>query len=278
LKIAGFTDQELNAFKSYQRSSFDTLSEVGRTLKAGETEHEVTARLRKSFEQQGVRHYFHTPVALFGKRTSYPGNFGQLGALPTHQKLEDGMPVILDASPVYRGYTVDTSLSLNFGESESHNQMMCDLKPFHDLVLEQVRAGITFRAITNLVNSKLRKMGYLNCHRKHIGNVLGHRLTLVPDDWFHSGSLFGLGIPQVSWFLFKSYEAERWGGKESPNWNHKKSSDHPPAPGLWAVEPHIARDGIGVKFEEILVITETDAFWLDDDLPHHRIWKRFAAE
>ena len=27
----------------------------------------------------------------------------------------------------------------------------------------------------------------------------------------------------------------------------------PPADGLWAVEPHIARDGIGVKWEELLV-------------------------
>ena len=54
-------------------------------------------------------------------------------------------------------------------------------------------------------------------------------------------------------------------------------SDHPPQPGLWAVEPHLGFRGTGAKFEEILVVTdskdpEQSAFWLDDDLPHVRRW------
>ena len=44
-------------------------------------------------------------------------------------------------------------------------------------------------------------------------------------------------------------------------------------PGLWAVEPHIGFRDVGVKFEELLVVTEDDAFWLDDDLPHVRRWQ-----
>lgn len=40
------------------------------------------------------------------------------------------------------------------------------------------------------------------------------------------------------------------------------------SPGLWAVEPHLWGPGFGVKFEEILVVTENDAFWLDEELPH----------
>jgi hypothetical protein len=43
-------------------------------------------------------------------------------------------------------------------------------------------------------------------------------------------------------------------------------------PGLWTVGPHIGLAGVGVKFEELLVVTEDDAFWLDDDLPHRRRW------
>lgn len=35
--------------------------------------------------------------------------------------------------------------------------------------------------------------------------------------------------------------------------------------GLWSVEPHLARGEVGAKFEEVLVITEQDAAWLDDD-------------
>lgn len=31
--------------------------------------------------------------------------------------------------------------------------------------------------------------------------------------------------------------------------------------------------GVGAKFEELLVITDDDAFWLDDDLPHVHRWR-----
>ena len=49
-------------------------------------------------------------------------------------------------------------------------------------------------------------------------------------------------------------------------------SDCPMQPGLWAVEPHVARDTTGAKFEEILVVTGERAYSLDDDLSHCRRW------
>ena len=48
--------------------------------------------------------------------------------------------------------------------------------------------------------------------------------------------------------------------------------DEPLEPGLWAMEPHIRAGGIGAKWEEILVVTDSDAYWLDDDVPHVRQW------
>ncbi len=62
------------------------------------------------------------------------------------------------------------------------------------------------------------------------------------------------------------------GGSGYPIWNDRTLADQPPAPGLWAVAPHIGRDGVGVKFEELLVVTEDDAYWLDDHLPHTQRW------
>ena len=34
-----------------------------------------------------------------------------------------------------------------------------------------------------------------------------------------------------------------------------------PKPGLWAIEPHLSRDGVGAKWEEIRVVTDNDAYW-----------------
>jgi hypothetical protein len=63
----------------------------------------------------------------------------------------------------------------------------------------------------------------------------------------------------------------------SPLWNGSRRSDHVPVAGVWAIEPHLGFHGVGVKFEEVLVVTEDDAYWLDDDLPHVRRWRSAAV-
>jgi hypothetical protein len=63
----------------------------------------------------------------------------------------------------------------------------------------------------------------------------------------------------------------------SPFCNLGPGSDLRPEPGLWAFEPHIARDDVGAKWEELLVIDQDRAYWLDDDLPHVRRWNERPA-
>lgn len=67
-----------------------------------------------------------------------------------------------------------------------------------------------------------------------------------------------------------AYNKEGW----NPIWNSSLASNHPPTAGLWAVEPHLGFRDVGAKWEELLVITEDDAFWLDDDVPHVRRWQK----
>jgi Xaa-Pro aminopeptidase len=279
VKISGFTDAELSAFRDYQRQSYAVLAGVAAGLQPGDTERDAARRMRKCFHEQGVHHYFHVPVALFGERTAYPGDFGPLEALSTNRRYEAGMPVVLDAAPIYAGYTVDTSHAA-FAANAAQAALMPELARLRELILARVRERrLTFRAIAREVDEWIRARGLANCHRKHIAAVLGHRVTQVPDTWLHRRRIWGLGVPQAAYFLHRTIAAQRFGRPGSPNWNHTRASDHLPAPGLWAVEPHIARDGVGAKFEEILVITARDAYWLDDgeSLPHHRYWRRHAA-
>ena len=84
--------------------------------------------------------------------------------------------------------------------------------------------------------------------------------------------LFSLNSPEEARGLAQllvTGKREGW----SPLWSSGKRSEHPPTPGLWAVEPHLGLRGVGAKFEELLVVTEDDAYWLDDDLPHVRRWQ-----
>jgi len=272
IKYKNYNESELAKFKKFQKQSYDTLEQIKSQLKAGMTEISVARMIRKSFHQQGVHSYFHVPVVMFGDRTGYPGDFGQLEALATERKLEDGMAIILDAAPIYEGFVVDTSLATSFGENPQQQKLHQLLKPFRSKLLELVKARQTFSDIEKHIDKMITDLGAENSHRKHIGEVLGHRVFNVTGPFWKFFKFKQLSIKHVLWLVWKSLATKKGWINESPNWNHRRTSNHKPFEGLWAVEPHFAKNGIGVKFEEIMVITKDDAYWLDDDLPHIKMW------
>ena len=99
-----------------------------------------------------------------------------------------------------------------------------------------------------------------------------HRVEKLEDDArpAHT-SVLNFGLRNLSELVRDSWIAGRQEGW-SPLWSSDSRSDHPPTPGLWAVEPHLGFRGVGAKWEELLVVTDDDAFWLDDDVPHVRRW------
>ncbi|MFZ5697467.1 MAG: hypothetical protein ACOY9J_01865, partial [Pseudomonadota bacterium] len=89
------------------------------------------------------------------------------------------------------------------------------------------------------------------------------------ESWWTNRHLFGFGLDQFTWLVPQGLRARFSPAQsESPLWNDGIESDHKPKPGVWAVEPHLDCHGIGAKWEEILVITEDDAYWLDEETPH----------
>ncbi len=274
----GFSAADLDRFRKHQRVAFDVLEVVGASLKAGETEKQVARRIHKQMKIAGAQNFFHVPVALFGDRTAYPGDFGQLGALPTDRILKRNDPVILDCAPIFDGYTVDTSYTMRFGRGGVPAELDSALKEFRGDVLADVKAGLTMREIAQRVNEKVKAKGLENCHRKHIGLVLGHRVTMESNALLRGKSVWGLAPRQSAYFVLKSLRASRGKPLETPNWNHTRQSGCPPQDGLWAIEPHVAKDGFGAKFEDLLLIQSGEAYYLDNDLPHTRRWAKLATK
>jgi Xaa-Pro aminopeptidase len=269
-----FTQEQLQRFRTLQRQVYATLEEVAGGLRAGITEMEATRTLRRAFRQQGVQTYFHVPVALFGERSAYPGDFGQLGALPTGRALRDDDAVIVDAAPIFDGYTIDCSFAVprqgadtaTFGEADRL------LERCRALILRRAREGANMRAVAREIDALVTDEGFENCHKKHIGRVLGHRVTRSTGGVLGGLQVWGLSPLPVSYFFAYSFVSANGPADFTPNWNNTRQSDCTMQPGLWAVEPHVARGATGSKFEEILVVTRDDAYWLDEDLPHHRRW------
>ncbi len=278
IQSRGFSPAQLQRFTELQSQVYDTLVAVSQTLQTGDTERVVAHRIHTAFKARfQLDSYFHVPVALFGERTGYPGDFGQLEALPTDRVLQIGEPAILDAAPIIEGYTIDCSYAVPLNGKGTARRAFVDgdalLQQLRSLILQRAQERANMRAIAREVDAAITAAGFENCHRKHIGKVLGHRVTYVPRAWLARRTLWGINTVAAAWFASTSLRSARGQAQATPNWNHTRQSDVAMQDGLWAVEPHIARDGVGLKFEEMLLVSDQDVRFLSDALPHTLRWQ-----
>ena len=275
VKSKGFSPEMLQEFKRLQRLSFSILEQMASELTEGISEKDVARELFRRYRAHGFTSFFHLPVVLFGDRTALPGNWTIGNFFPKSRTLQKDDAVILDSAPLYKGYLVDTSYSFCFGENDTHKKMMADLAEFRTSVLDAVNAGSTFKAIADDVHGRILEMGYEPVHNKHPGEVLGHRAVKVADLPF-KWRLQGFDGLSLGWFTLKGKLSRTMVKAKSPTWNQSPQSDHAPYDGLWLVEPHTGLNGVGAKWEEVLVIDGGKAYWLDDDVPHMRQWQQIA--
>ncbi|MEO7398712.1 MAG: Xaa-Pro aminopeptidase, partial [Ilumatobacteraceae bacterium] len=174
------------------------------------------------------------------------------------------------ASPIFDGYVVDTAISRNDDPTPDYTAAVADDVAYGAIILDAVRTGATFKEIASAVDADMTSHGDRNCHRLHPEEVLGHRVVRMTDPSVAPpADPTGFDPTVLGWFI-RGVGAAQKHGVPSPTWSDLATSDHPPPPGLWAVEPHLARGNIGVKWEELLVVEDNDAYWLDDDVPHRR--------
>lgn len=272
----GVTDPaDLARFREVQQLAYAAAQSVAGTLEPGVTEKQAAYRIREYLVERGVQDWFHTPFAWFGDRTAFRGFRTPFQFFPTHRQLEEGMPFILDCAPVRDGYMADIGYAGCLGTNRIYEQLMDDLAEYRTLIVDRVREGIPLKQIYQDVDALIARQGYDNRHRVYPGRVIGHQVGKVRSR-LPKFIAAGFGIRSLQ-TLVGDLIVERIHHR-SPLWADGEISHHPATPGLWAVEPHLGFRDVGVKFEEILVVTDSgDAFWLDDDLPHVRRWQRASA-
>ncbi|MGH3996262.1 MAG: M24 family metallopeptidase [Pseudonocardiaceae bacterium] len=272
----GVTDPaDLAKFREVQQLAYAAAQSVAATLEPGVTEKQAASRLREYLTERGVRDWFHTPFAWFGDRTAFRGFWMPFQFFPTHRRLEEGMPFILDCAPVRDEYMADIGYAGCLGTNRVYEQLMDDLSEYRILIVDRVREGVPLRQIYRDVDALIARQGYDNRHRVYPGRVIGHQVSKVRSR-LPRFIAAGFGIRSLQ-TLVGDLIVERMHHR-SPLWADDQISNHPATPGLWAVEPHIGFRDVGVKFEEILVVNDSGgAYWLDDDLPHVHRWHRAAA-
>ena len=269
------TPADLDRFREVQQLAYRCATEVAASLRPGITERQAARRMRWWLQANGVEDWFHLPYAWFGDRTAFRDFRVSLQFFPTNRVLLEGMPFILDCAPVVDGFTADIGYAASCGSNPVLDSLLDDLEPIRELIVRLVRARRPLREVYAAVDALIASQGNENRHRIYPGAVIGHQVFRVTSR-LPRLRLARFGVRSLA-HLERELIAGRLAGR-SPLWNGRRASDHPPTPGLWAVEPHLGQGAVGAKFEELLVVTEDDAYWLDDDLPHVRRWKRAATE
>lgn len=277
--MQGPTEADLHGFRRAQRLAYRCAESIAADLAPGISEREVAQRMQAFLDAEGADDCFHRPFAWFGDRTAFRGLIGvrQLGGFnpafyPSGRRLEAGMPFILDCAPTCNGYTADIGYCGVLGQNRVLDRLMDDLMAYRFLILDLVRQRRTLAEVSRAVDALCRQHGYEPRHKAYPFQVLAHRVEKLADDGrARHLALARFGVRNVTELLKDRIRGTREGW--SPLWNSGAGSEHAPTPGLWAVEPHLGFREVGAKWEELLVITEDDAFWLDDDVPQVRRWK-----
>lgn len=276
---SALTPEQEAGFRRTQKLAYDCAETIAADLQPGDTERQVARRMEEWLLDNGVDDWFHRPFAWFGNRTAFSGFIGvrHLGGFnpafyPQNKKLEEGMPFILDCAPSLGGYTADIGYTSSLGENAAVDKLSDDLLEYRQLILQQVKERRPLSEISQAVDALCEQHGYQPRHKAYPFETLAHRIELLEDDGKKKHSTaFHFGLRNIAELAKDKFKGGREGW--SPIWNGKSSSNHVPTPGLWAVEPHLGFRGVGAKWEELLVVTDTDAYWLDDDIPHVRRWK-----
>jgi hypothetical protein len=282
-----YSAAELDAFRQAQRLAYDIAVRVEEQLQIGMTEAEVCTLIAAAQARNNVIQVFHEPFAWFGSRTVLGDDWAPdvtdveemaaTGAspstpfFPTDQLLAHGMPLILDLAPVVRGFSSDIGYSCRLGRNAVFDELDAGLAHIRTFLLEGIRSGETMLSLYRALDDLIDERGWQNCHQHYPDRALGHLVFPLRHDPLRPSRIPGFGPAAAEGLLAAGLEAIE-NGTCYPVWNDSSFTDHPAAPGLWAVEPHIGRDGVGVKFEELLVVTGDDAYWLDDHPPHILRW------
>lgn len=261
----------LASFRHVQKLAYDCAETIAGELQPGMTERYVAGRMKSWLQDHGVNDWFHQPFAWFGDRTAFRGFGGFHPAFyPSGRKLEENMPFILDCAPVCAGAVADIGYAGCLGENATLERLMDDLQAHRELILTQIQQRNSMAQVSQAVDRLCAQQGVEPRHKAYPFSVLAHKVEAINEQQF-ALNIGRFGVRSLRGLIQQLRNGRREGW--SPLWNSSRYSDHAPAVGLWAVEPHLGFRQVGAKFEELLVITADDAFWLDDDLPHVRRWQ-----
>ncbi|MFJ9369945.1 M24 family metallopeptidase [Nocardia sp. NPDC101769] len=253
---------DIEGFRRAQALAFDCAQATAAEMRPGWTEGQTQAWMTTWLRGHGVKTWLHKPIVAFAARTLAP-DAEWAPAKGEGLTLGDADVAILDCSPIVDGFTGDIAYTVSVGENpelRKAQDFLSDLRaqlPGHFADPQQA-AGVF-----DWVTEQMSAAGYQNAVNGYVGHVLGHRV------YRHGrlASAFPYFLPErpfgymLSWhapgFLLKIVSRLVLPEELGPFHTGPKT-------GIWAMEPHLRIGTFGAKFEELLVVEDGNAYWLDD--------------
>ena len=249
-----------------QRVAREVVLSVAPSVKPGDTERQVCARLEREFRKARIRHWLHTPYAWWGERTCFDWHgLWETNALPSDRVLREGEAFILDAAPIVAGFPADFAFSGCAGAASSaeHAALLERLTQIKSGILGWVDDAAGSAGLCARVENAIRDAGVQVVHTRYPAQVLGHTLEGFPN--FSSGApRIGTGFQLPLLLTYASgLVLHHLLGRPYPFLN-AGAAGRPR--GLYAVEPHLGNGGLGAKFESVLLVDGDETRWLDPGL------------
>lgn len=224
--------------------------EIATLVQPGWTERQAASAMEVWLRDHGVKQFFHRPFAWWGDRARFTGIKKYREFLPTDRRLLENESFILDVAPILNGYISDIGFTGYLGNNEEFvagHEFLQQLRIEIPMLVQSLNHG---GSVWKAVDRKIVDAGYENIHVQYPFGVLGHRVYKTKDSV--DVSLLNFGWQSV-WEI-----ASRGIFGQLLNNEHEGSMN-----GLWAIEPQIGGKDWGMKFEEILVVENGQASWLN---------------
>lgn len=250
--LAPVTEADKAGYSRSQGLAQQCALEIGTLLQPGWTEKQAARAMEIWLRDNGVKSFFHKPFAWWGSRSRFDGINSYKEYQATERRLLENEPFILDVAPIVEGFISDIGFSGIIGQNPAFDQGISFLESLRSEIPGLVQSLSSGGAVWKSVDEKLKKAGYDNIHQIYPMGVLGHRVYKTTAKIDASVLHFGW---QSYWELasrgiFGQLLTEDFEGKMD---------------GLWAIEPQIGGVNWGMKFEEILLVENGQARWLNPE-------------
>lgn len=245
------TESTLASYLAAQSLARQAVKEIGGLVREGWTERQAADLLDTYLADHGVRSFFHRSFVWFGDRTRFRGVKHYFDYLPGKRVVRPGEIFILDVAPIVDGYVCDIGYTLSLGENAQLAKAKAHLADLRRDLPAMFSGAMTGGEVWREIDQRIRDAGYDDIHALYPFSVLGHRVHKV------KAQFPGIGLINFGWQSYWEFLSRGLFGQLL---NGDFAGD---LTGLWAIEPHVGGEDFGAKFEEILVVEQGTARWLD---------------